>query len=45
VVPASADHDTRRHTQNVHAKGDSPHPATFFGEPDGVRHINSDIAL
>ncbi len=29
----------------MHAKGHSPHPATFFGEPDGVRHINSDIAF
>ena len=45
VAPASADHETRPHTQNMHAKGDSPHPATFFGEPDGVRHINSDIAF
>jgi hypothetical protein len=44
-MPAQADHATRPHTQNVHAKGHSPHPATFLGEPDGVRHINSDIAF
>jgi hypothetical protein len=44
-LPASADHETRPHTQNVHAKGHSPHPATFLGEPDGVRHVNSDIAF
>ena len=42
---AAADHETRPHTQNVHALGHSPHPATFFGEPDGVRHISSDIAF
>jgi hypothetical protein len=42
---ARADHATRPHTQNIHALGHSPHPATFFGEPDGVRHINSDIAF
>src|SRR5262245_64685161 len=47
VVPAtaSADHATRPHTDNMHAKGESPHPATFLGEPDGVRHISSDIAF
>jgi hypothetical protein len=44
-IPAQADHETRPHTQNVHAKGHSPHPATFLGEPDGVRHVNSDIAF
>src|SRR6266545_4068655 len=42
---ASASHDTRPHTPNMHAKGESPHLATFLGEPDGVRHINSDIAF
>jgi LVIVD repeat len=42
---ASADHATRPHTDNMHAKGESPHPATFLGDPDGVRHINSDIAF
>jgi hypothetical protein len=44
-MPAQADHETRPHTRNVHAKGHSPHPATFLGEPDGVRHVNSDIAF
>ena len=42
---AAADHATRPHTPNIHAKGHSPHPATFFGDPDGVRHVNSDIAF
>ena len=42
---AAADHATRPHTRNVHALGESPHPATFMGEPDGVRHVNSDIAF
>jgi hypothetical protein len=42
---ATADHATRPHTQNMHALGESPHPATFLGDPDGVRHINSDIAF
>ncbi|MGH3104927.1 MAG: hypothetical protein ACRDN6_12610 [Gaiellaceae bacterium] len=42
---AAADHAARPHTDNVHALGHSPHPATFFGEPDGVRHINSDLAF
>jgi hypothetical protein len=41
---AAADHATRPHTQNIHAKGHSPHPATFH-DPDGVREINSDIAF
>lgn len=42
---AMADHATRPQTSNVHALGHSPHPATFFGEPDGVRSVNSDIAF
>jgi hypothetical protein len=42
---AAADHATRPHTRNMHALGESPHPATFLGEPDGVRHVNSDIAF
>lgn len=42
---ASADHATRPKTANIHAKGHSPHPATFFGEPDGVRHVSSDLAF
>ncbi len=45
VLPASADHETRPDTQNMHAKGHSPHPATFLGEPDGVRHVSSDLAF
>jgi LVIVD repeat len=45
ALPASADHAMRPHTPNMHALGESPHPATFFGDPDGVRHINSDIAF
>jgi len=45
ALPASADHATRPATRNIHAKGHSPHPATFLGEPDGVRHVNSDIAF
>ena len=44
-VTAAADHATRPSTKNMHALGHSPHPATFFGEPDGVRHINSDLAF
>jgi hypothetical protein len=44
-LSAAADHATRPHTPNIHAKGHSPHPATFFGDPDGVRHISSDIAF
>jgi hypothetical protein len=45
ALPAAADHATRPHTPNMHALGESPHPATFLGDPDGVRHINSDIAF
>jgi hypothetical protein len=44
-VGASADHATRPHTDNMRALGHSPHPATFLGDADGVRHINSDIAF
>jgi hypothetical protein len=42
---AAADHATNPHTPNMIAKGHSPHPATFLGEPDGVRHVSSDIAF
>jgi hypothetical protein len=42
---AGADHATRPHTPNIHAKRHSPHPATLEGEPDGVPHISSDIAF
>ena len=44
-APAGADHAARPHTSNMHAMGHSPHPATFLGEPDGVRHVSSDIAF
>lgn len=46
-VPAAAgaDHATRQDTQNVHAMGHSAHFAPFLGEPDGVRHISSDLAF
>ncbi|HXF58137.1 MAG TPA: hypothetical protein VNO34_11320 [Actinomycetota bacterium] len=43
-APAVADHATRAHTKNIHAKGHSPHPASFL-DPDIVRHINSDLAF
>ena len=29
----------------MHAKGHSSHPAPFLSEPDGVRHVNSDLAF
>ncbi|HEX2419823.1 MAG TPA: hypothetical protein VHJ83_17145 [Micromonosporaceae bacterium] len=44
-VTAVADHDSRPHTKSMHAKGHSAHPATFLGQPDGVRHVNSDLAF
>jgi hypothetical protein len=31
--------------QHLELLGHSPHPATFFGEPDGVRHVSSDLAF
>lgn len=42
---ATADHGPRPSTQNIHAMGHSPHPATFLGEADGVRHVSSDLAF
>ena len=42
---AFADHATRPHTQNMHAQGHSPHPATFLGAFSEDRNINSDIAF
>src|SRR5262245_25668024 len=42
---ALADHGTRPHTQNMHALGHSPHPATFNGVTSAQRNINSDIAF
>ena len=44
-VAAGADHAARPQTKNIHAKGHSPHAATFLGLPDGVRHISSDLAF
>jgi hypothetical protein len=44
ALPASADHATRPQTPNIHAKGHSPHPATF-AVPDGQRKISSDLAF
>jgi hypothetical protein len=44
ALPASADHATRPHTQNIHALGHSPQPGTFQ-VPDGQRTVNSDIAF
>ncbi|MGI8806711.1 MAG: LVIVD repeat-containing protein [Acidimicrobiales bacterium] len=43
-VAARADHETRPHTGNLHAKGHSPHVASF-SDPAPVRHINSDLAF
>jgi hypothetical protein len=47
VLPAGAgaDHATRPHTQNMHALGHSPHPATFQGTVSALRNVNSDIAF
>jgi hypothetical protein len=42
---AFGDHATRPHTQNMHAQGHSPHPATFLGAFSEDRNINSDIAF
>ncbi|MCA1699926.1 MAG: hypothetical protein LC790_13910, partial [Actinobacteria bacterium] len=42
---AAADHETRPDAENIRALGHSAHAATFFGEPDGVRHVNSDLAF
>jgi hypothetical protein len=44
ALPASADHATRPHTQNMHAKGHSPQAGSFL-VPDGQRTVNSDIAF
>ena len=42
---AAADHATRPHTQNIHALGHSPHPASFFGVVTAERNVNSDLAF
>jgi len=44
-VAAVASHESRPQSGTMHAKGHSPHPATYLGEPDGVRHVNSDLAF
>lgn len=41
---AAADHGDRP-AERLQALGHSPHAATFLGEPDGVRHVNSDLAF
>ena len=45
TASAAANHGTRPHTQNMHALGHSPHPATFMGVPAAQRNVNSDIAF
>ena len=45
AAPAAADHATRPHTPNLKALGHSPFPATFLGQPDGVRKPSSDLAF
>ncbi len=44
AIPAGADHGTEPSTQNMHALGHSPQPATFSA-PDGERVISSDLAF
>jgi hypothetical protein len=44
ALPASADHATRPHTNNMHAKGHSPDFGSFL-LPDGQRDANSDLAF
>ena len=41
---ASAEHGTEPSTQNIHALGHNPQPATF-AVPDGQRVVSSDIAF
>src|SRR3989337_2135271 len=45
AIPRGGSHRAALRTANMHGLGHSPHPATFLGEPDGVRHISSDIAF
>jgi hypothetical protein len=44
---ASAEHSTRPHTQNMHALGHSPNPASFLVDPPGPAPspVNSDLAF
>lgn len=44
ALPASATHATDPSTRNMHALGESAHPATF-SDPPAQRHINSDAAF
>ena len=44
ALPAGADHKTEPSSQNMHALGHSPQPATF-SVPDGQRVVSSDIAF
>lgn len=44
TLPAGAEHATEPSSQNIHALGHSPQPATF-SVPDGQRVISSDIAF
>ena len=44
ITAAAADHGTEPSSQNMHALGHSPQPATF-SVPDGQRVISSDIAF
>jgi LVIVD repeat-containing protein len=43
-LAAAADHGTRPHTKNIHAKGHSPDFGSFL-LPDGQRDANSDLAF
>jgi hypothetical protein len=43
-MPAQADHATRPHTPNMHAKGHGPDFGSFL-LPDGQRDANSDLAF
>ena len=44
ALAAAADHATRPHTPNIHAKGHSPDFGSFL-VPDGQRDANSDLAF
>ncbi|PSL06135.1 LVIVD repeat-containing protein [Haloactinopolyspora alba] len=44
ALSAGADHGSRESTQNLHAMGHSPHPASF-DVPSAEREVNSDIAF
>jgi signal peptidase I len=46
ALPAAADHSERPHTNNMHAQGHSPNPASFFNvTPETPFEINTDIAF